>query len=172
MTDVEGFFNQALMPLLHSIPDLERRDMIIMSGPTVQGANWVGCCGFYCGTFDKPWLDIPATGHMASLRFHEFYKFEDNKVTEYQGIWDIPDVMMQANVWPMAPSLGRECHVPGPANQDGMTLGTWDRAHSKQSETVVNDMCVALGNYAKGGLEAMRLHDYWHPDVHGMGHQG
>ena len=68
MSNVEGFFNHALMPLFNSIPDLERRDTIIMSGPTAQGSTWVGCCGFYCGTFDKPWLDIPATGHMVSLR--------------------------------------------------------------------------------------------------------
>jgi predicted ester cyclase len=162
MMNVETYFNRAIMPLVNSIPDLERRDTIIMSGPTAQGSNWVGCCGYYCGTFDRPWLDIPATGHMVSLRFHEFYKFEGNKVTEYQAIWDIPDVMMQANAWPMAPSLGREWHVPGPASQDGITLGAWNRDHSKQSETVVGDMCVALGNYATGGHEAMRLHDYWH----------
>ena len=84
-----------------------------MSGPTAQGANWVGCCGYYCGTFDTPWLDIPATGHMVSLRFHEFYKFEGNRITEYQGIWDIPDLMMQANAWPMVPSLGLLCSPAG-----------------------------------------------------------
>jgi predicted ester cyclase len=172
ITDIEGFFQQALIPLFQSIPDLERRDSIIMSGPTAQGSHWVGCCGFYCGTFDKSWLDIPATGHMVSLRFHEFYKFEGNKVIEYQGIWDIPDVMMQANAWPMAPSLGREWHVPGPASQDGITLKAWDRASSKKSETLVGDMCVALGNYATGGAEAMRLHDYWHPRCSWYGPSG
>jgi hypothetical protein len=24
-------------------------------------------------------------------------------------------------------------------------------------------MCDALGNYATGGVDAMRLHDHWHP---------
>jgi predicted ester cyclase len=172
MTDVEEFFDQALMPLFQSIPDLERRDTIIMSGPTTKGSTWVGCCGFYCGTFDKPWLDIPATGHMVSLRFHEFYKFEGNKVTEYQAIWDIPDVMMQANAWPMAPSLGREWHVPGPASQDGITTKYWDKTQSKKSETLVVEMCVALGNYATGGTEAMRLNDHWHPRCSWYGPSG
>ncbi|MFT4608816.1 MAG: putative ester cyclase [Chitinophagales bacterium] len=172
MTDVEEFFDLALMPLFQSIPDLERRDTIIMSGPTTEGSNWVGCCGFYCGTFDKPWLEIPATGHMVSLRFHEFYKFEGNKVTEYQAIWDIPDVMMQANAWPMAPSLGREWHVPGPASQDGITTKYWDKAQSKKSEALVVEMCVALGNYATGGTESMRLHEYWHPRCSWYGPSG
>ena len=71
MTNVEEYFNQATMPLLHSISDLQRRDTITMSGPTAQGSNWVGCCGYYRGIFDRPWLDIPAMGHMVSLRFHE-----------------------------------------------------------------------------------------------------
>ena len=42
------------------------------------------------------------------MRFHEFFKFENNKITEVQAIWDIPELMMQAKAWPMAPSLGRE----------------------------------------------------------------
>ena len=32
------------------------------------------------------------------MRYHEFYKFEDNMVTEIQAIWDIPELMIQANV--------------------------------------------------------------------------
>ena len=38
------------------------------------------------------------------MRFHEFYLFEDGKVVEFQALWDIPDLMMQAGAWPMAPS--------------------------------------------------------------------
>lgn len=172
MAGAEAFFNHALMPLFLSMPDLERRDTIIMSGPTAKGENWVGCCGYYCGTFDKTWLDIPATGHMVSLRYHEFYKFEGNKVTEYQGIWDIPELMMQAKAWPMAPSLGREWHVPGPATQDGVTIQLRDAIKSQHSEKIVGDMCVALGNYTSGGAEAMRLQDYWHPRCSWYGPSG
>jgi hypothetical protein len=73
----KGLFTDAIMPLYHSMPNIERRDTIIISGITDSGNIWVGCCGYYCGTFEKPWLDIPATGHIASLRFHEFYQFEN-----------------------------------------------------------------------------------------------
>ncbi|WP_394176327.1 ester cyclase [Thalassotalea litorea] len=167
-----GLFEQALLPLSQSIPDLERRDTIIISGPTDKGEQWVGCCGYYCGTFTHPWLDIPATGHMVSMRFHEFYKFEHGKVVEFQGIWDIPELMMQANAWPMVPSLGREWHVPGPASQDGLSLEPWDKRLAQHAQQVVTDMCVALGNYATGGVEAMQLDKYWHPRCSWYGPSG
>ena len=56
------------------------------------------------GSFLAPWLDIPPTGHLIHMRFHEFYRLEEGKVTEMQAIWDIPEVMVQANAWPMAPA--------------------------------------------------------------------
>ena len=62
----------------------------------------------------------------------------------------------------MAPSLGHEWYVSGPASQNGITLGAWNRAYPKQSETVVGDMCVALVSYATGRHAVMCLHDYWH----------
>ncbi|GIT70283.1 MAG: hypothetical protein Ct9H300mP28_00970 [Pseudomonadota bacterium] len=40
----------------------------------------------------------------------------------------IPEVMMQAGAWPMAPSLGREWHVPGPATQDGVVQGPYEKS--------------------------------------------
>jgi predicted ester cyclase len=108
------FFERAYAPLLTAIPDLERRDWIVLAGPTEQGGNWVGCGGHYVGRFPAPWLDIPSTGQFVHMRFHEFYRFVDNKVVEIQAIWDVPEVMIQANAWPMSPSLGRELMVPGP----------------------------------------------------------
>ncbi|GIT07309.1 MAG: hypothetical protein CM1200mP30_09390 [Pseudomonadota bacterium] len=78
----------------------------MIPGSTKEGADWVGCCGYYTGTFKKAWLDIPPTGHQVVMRFHEFYCFEENRVTEVQAFWDIPEVMMQAGAWPMALALG------------------------------------------------------------------
>ena len=75
-----------------------------MAGPTEHGDDWVGCGGNFMGVFAEPYLDIPPTGHMAHMRFHEFYQFENDKITEMQAIWDIPELMMQAGAWPMVPS--------------------------------------------------------------------
>jgi hypothetical protein len=66
-------FEQAYKPLLTAIPDLERRDFIVMAGQA-NGDNWVGCGGFYTGVFEKPWLDIPPTQHAVAMRYKEFFR--------------------------------------------------------------------------------------------------
>jgi predicted ester cyclase len=173
MVDPNALVEQAYKPLVDAIPDLERRDTIVMAGQANNGdSQWLGACGYYTGVFKRPWLGIPPTGHMVSMRFHEFYRFSNGKIIEMQSVWDIPEVMMQANVWPMVPSLGREWHVPGPATQDGIVRLEADEEKSKASMSLVNDMCDALGNYATGGVEAMRLADYWHPRCSWYGPSG
>ncbi len=158
-----GLYRDALLPLQAAFPDLERRDTIVIAGDSERGNDWVGCCGHYTGTFTAPFLDIPPTGHQAAMRFHEFFRFEDGRVAQMQALWDIPELMMQAGAWPLAPSLGREWHVPGPATQDGLLAGPRDAARSSASVTLVGDMLAALGEFATGGVEAMRLAEYWHP---------
>lgn len=157
-----GLFNDALTPLARAFPDLERRDTLVMAGPVQSGSNWVGCCGYYTGKFANSFLDIPPTGHQASMRFHEFYRVDGDKVVEFQALWDIPELMMQAGVWPMAPSLGREWHVPAPASQDGLSIQPRDENHPNESYQLVSNMLEGLGKFAKGGAEAMQLDRYWH----------
>ena len=154
---------QVYEPLQRAIPDLERRDTIVIAGRTPAGDDWVGCCGYYTGTFRARWLDIPPTGHFVSMRFHEFYRFVEGRIVEVQSLWDIPELMLQAGAWPMAPSLGREWLVPGPAAQDGLALREPDPQRTQASFDLVFAMCEALGNYASGGVEAMALERYWHP---------
>ena len=120
----EALYDTCFAPLYESMPDLERRDTILVSGKTPEGNDWIGCCGSYIGTFAAPFLDIPPTGHLAHMRFHEFYRFVGGQIVEVQAIWDIPELMMQANAWPMVPSLGREWHTPGPVSYTHLTLPT------------------------------------------------
>lgn len=169
---IQSFFEQSLDPLFLAIPDLERRDTIVMAGESLGGRCWVGCCGYYTGVFTKPFLRIPPTGHQVSLRFHEFYCFEGDQLTQIQALWDIPELMMQASVWPMAKTLGREWHVPGPATQDGLHISSSCSETSVNSKKLVADMLTALGQYAKGGVDAMQLERYWHPSFSWYGPSG
>jgi predicted ester cyclase len=168
----EGLFDEALLPLYQAIPDLERRDTIVMAGTTPADTQWVACCGYYTGSFEYPWLDIPPTHHQVSMRFHEFYRVEDGQVAEMQALWDIPELMMQAGAWPMVPSLGREWHVPGPATQDGLSDRVGDDALTAASFDLVLNMCESLGNHATGGVEAMQLDKFWHPRCSWYGPSG
>lgn len=152
-----------LLPLAAAMPDLERRDTIVMAGRAGTGTDWVGCCGHRCGTFERPWMGIPPTGRVATMRFHEFYRIVGGRVVEVQALWDIPELMMQAGAWPMAPSLGREWHVPGPATQDGLVRTAGSTSRTAGSVEIVSDMLEGLGRHAQGGVEAMQLERYWHP---------
>ncbi len=169
----DAFFQSAYAPLLDAFPDLERRDYIVMAGADDDGADWVGLGGYYTGVFVAPWLDIPPTGHMASLRFHEFYRIENGKIVEVQALWDIVALMMQAGVWPMVPSLGLEWHVPGPSTLDGVVPAGIDPAQSQASKKLVIDMLEALVRHpSEGGPEVMEMSRYWHPKMSWYGPGG
>ena len=169
----EGLFTESYIPLYRATSDLERRDTIVIAAPTAEDDNWVGCCGYYTGTFEFPWMGIPPTGHQVAMRFHEFYRIVDNLVVEMQALWDIPEMMMQANAWPMTPSLGREWHVPGPATQDGISDLPYDEKTSNTSLQHIIDMLTAMKKHpSKGGPEVMEMEKYWHPRMSWYGPSG
>ncbi len=167
-----GLFDAALGPLAAAMSDLERRDYIVMCGPDLEGDVWVGCAGDYMGTFTQPFLDIPPTGRPASFRYHEFFRVVDGRVVEMQALWDLPELMMQANVWPMGPGLGREWRAPGPASQDGLLSGVRDVTRSHDSREHVMDMLTDMARHPAGPIEAMRLDHWWHPTFSWYGPAG
>ena len=151
-------WDAALGPLHSAFPDLERREHIRLRALDAHGQDWIGVCGTWTGTFAHAFLDIPPTRRAAAMRFHDFFRIEDGRVVEMQSLWDLPELMMQAGVWPMGPSLGREWQVPSPMTQDG--LGP----HGDGAEAlgVVSDMLDGLGRSGEG-VGAMGLERFWHP---------
>lgn len=170
--DVVGgaaFHDAAYAPLLAAMPDLERRDMIVMAGTTPEGQDWVGCMGNYMGTFRAPFLDIPPTGHLAHMRYHEFFRLEDGKITEMQAIWDIPELMMQAGAWPMAPQLGAFLCTPAPMSGDGLAVHGDGQAALDHVVAMLTDLCKFPGDPDPA---VMRLDRYWHPKMTWYGPAG
>jgi predicted ester cyclase len=163
------WYDEAYAPLLHAFPDLERREEIVVGGLTDVGAEWVGICGHYCGAFLRPFLDIPATGHLAAFRYHEFFRIEDCRVAEVQAIWDLPDLMLQAGVWPMAPGLGAATRAFAPMTQDGLA----DHAPGGAAVAGVIDMLVHMTRHpSQGGPEVMEMERFWHPRFNWYGPAG
>ena len=165
----DAFLATCLQPLFTALPDLERRDMILLAGTTPEGEHWVGCMGNYMGTFAAPFLDIPPTGHLAHMRYHEFYRFEDGHVVEMQAIWDIPELMMQAGAWPMAPQLGKFLCTPAPMSGDGLTA-SGDGTHTREHViAMLEDLCR---HPADPDPAVMNLERYWHPAFNWYGPAG
>ena len=163
-------FKKVYQPLITAIPDIERRDFIMMAGHS-NGGNWVACAGHYVGTFEKSWLKIPATKHLVCMRYHEFFRLENGKIVEMHALWDIPQVMMQAKAWPMSPSLGVEWIVPSPATNDGIINIPYNETQGKASIQLVMDMLAGLERN-NDGVEAMQLDKYWHPKFNWYGPAG
>ena len=167
------FHDQALAKLKAAWPDLERRDWIVIAGEDQHGAEWVGCAGHFIGTFTAPFLDIPPTGHLAHMRFHEFYRIEEGRIVEMQALWDIPEVMMQAGAWPMVPSLGREFCIPGPASVDGLFREARDPERSRASRQLIIEMLEYMKRHpSQGGPEVMEMPRFWHQQMNWYGPAG
>ena len=164
--EVADLIDAALTPLHQAMPDLERRDMIVVAGTTPEGADWIGCMGNYMGTFLAPFLDIPPTGHLAHMRYHEFFCVADGKIVEMQAIWDIPELMMQANAWPMAPQLGKFMTTPAPMSGDGLVTDGDGKATMNHVVDMLTDLCRYPAN---PDPEVMQLEKYWHPQVNWYG---
>ncbi len=166
MTGPSEFWNRAYAPLIRAMPDLERRDFIVMAGPGWRNGrtgDWIGLGGNAVGTLVEPWLGIPATGRPVFMRYHEYLRIEDGKIVEMEGLWDIPQVMLQAGAWPLASQLGVEWMCPGPAHGRGVIVEPHDEAAADRSVQIVWDMLHDLG---KGDAETpdRGLDGFWHPN--------
>ncbi len=165
----EALYDRALGPLLAAMPDLERRDMIVLAGTTPEGQDWVGCMGNYMGTFVAPFLDIRPTGHLAHMRYHEYFRLEGGKIVEMQAIWDIPELMMQAGVWPMGPQLGAFVTTPAPMTGDGLTATGDGRATMAHVLAMLTALCRHPGDPDPNIMEMPR---FWHPRFNWYGPAG
>tara|TARA_R110002124_G_scaffold106467_17_gene258350 strand:+ start:9653 stop:10696 length:1044 start_codon:yes stop_codon:yes gene_type:complete len=169
LTGSDALFDTCYAPLLAAMPDLERRDMILLAGTTPEGQDWIGCMGSYMGTFSGPFLGIPPTGHLAHMRYHEFFRVEGGRIVEMQAIWDIPELMMLARAWPMAPQLGAYLNTPAPMSGDGLAVTGDGQAAMDHVIAMLTDLCKYPANPDPA---VMNLARYWHPRFNWYGPAG
>jgi predicted ester cyclase len=161
------------LPFLHSFPDLERRDDIVIAG-SFKGGKWIGATGYYTATFARDWLGIRATGGVVNIRYGEFSRIEAGRVHEVYVIADILDIMHQAGCWPaMLPkSRGPLDRVPGPASRDGVAIVSASLGESEASLKLVEAMIKGLMEYDGKTLASMAMERFWHPHMMWYGPAG
>ena len=160
-------------PFLNALPDVERRDDILIAG-TFKDGSWVGTTGYYTGTFANDWLGIPATGGVLNVHFGEFSRLEEGKVCEVYLILDILDVIRQAGRWPadLPKSPGITDRAPGPASKDGVVFTGYDARESNSSLALVEAMIAGLMSYDGRTLPSMGMTRFWHPQMMWYGPAG
>lgn len=164
-------------PLLRALEQPERRDLIVIAGH-YAGECQVGVVGHVCGVFARDWLDIPATGRTVWLRYGEFHTVEDGRIRRSTVLFDILDLMRQAGVSPVGPSLGLETVWAGPLTCDGLRFAPSSPASSAASLAQTLAMHATLGAYddlelrGRVGLLEMPQRDHWHPRMMWYGPAG
>ena len=178
VTGTAAALAQIWQPLKQAFPDLERRDTIFLAG-TYQGKTLFAAMGVYCGTMRGNWLGIPATGRTIYLRFGEVWQLgADGRVVQANLLWDVLDVMRQAGVWPLGPSMGVEEAWPGPMTADGVRLSPSDPSLGRASlaQTLAMHKTLAefddQGMLSREALIAMPQKDHWHPKMMWYGPAG
>ena len=167
---VEAFDMAFWQPLLHAIPNLERRVNLFFSGEfdghICGGAGtWVTATGYLSGTMTGDWLGIPATGDPIYVRIGEFYRVIGTKIVEARILLDLVDVMRQAGFTVLPKSNGLDLLVPGPQLSDGVLLQPQNPADTDRTMEVLIGMMSGLGTYDQKNLSSMNVHGHWHPNM-------
>ena len=155
---VEGLF----VPLAAAIPNYEVRTDIAMRG-SYRGGDWTASSGHICGRFMAPLFCIRATGRVAFLRFGCFQRWEKAKIVETILILDLPSLMIQAGVWPLAAPLGPNLIAPPPATRDGIWPGSAKGGDGTASLALVEGMIGGLMKF-DGSLKTMNMRDFFAED--------
>lgn len=165
-------------PLKTALPDLERRDLILVGG-CYLGRRYFAAMGHYCGTMRGDWLGIPATGKTVTLRYGEVWQIDEaGQVVQANLLWDVLDLMRQAGLWPLAPSLGVEEPWQGPITADGVRLDPSDPVLGRDSleQTLAMHKTLAefddRGRLSREALIAMPQREHWHPKMMWYGPAG
>lgn len=159
-----------LNPLLHAFPDIDRREDIVLTGywdGALCGGEgyWLSTTGHYVGTFQHSLWGVPATGHLARLRFGEFYRVVHGKIVEARILVDLIDLALQAGLRALPPSPGIEHFAPPPREQDGLLWADTDPAQAHASMDAVMAMIGGLKKFNQTSLQSMGMEQFWDPDM-------
>ena len=150
--------DQLLAPIAAAIPNYEVRTDIAMRGSFKDG-DWTASSGHICGVFLAPLFSIPATRRVIYVRFGCFQRWVAEKVTETIVILDLPSLMIQAGVWPLATPLGPDVMAPPPIGGNAI----WPHGNGAASLAIVEAMIGGLMKF-DGSLRTMNMRDYFADD--------
>jgi len=130
-------------PLQQSFRSMQRRQDVFMAGANVWDgvqSEWVCAMGHLMGLFDQDWLGIPASGKLAFLRYVEFNRITEGKISETALFVDIIGVMQQVGLNPLPLQTGASIVTPGPRTHDGLMFDKQDPIESKKTIDLIKQM--------------------------------
>ena len=155
-------------PLKHSLTSMQRRVDVFFAGSNYIDDNnsvWFCSMGHLIGLFDFPWLGIEPTKKLAMLRYAEFHKVENGKISETAFYFDIPHLMIQAGYSPFPDQKAANLIQPGPAPHDALLFSDADIEESVKTIEAINFMIKDLGQWQSGLPLVDELARSWHNDM-------
>lgn len=156
------------LPLRQSLKSLQRRTDVFMAGYNQIDdfqSVWVCSMGHLLGLFDQSWLGIEPTGKIAMLRYCEFHKVVNDKITETAMFFDIPHLMMQAGLQPFPPQTAAHLVQPGPMTNDGVMSESQLPSEGEKTLALINSMVTDMGNWDRPLSLEEELALNWHDDM-------
>ena len=167
-------------PLKRAIPDLARHTHIFMGGQSDANADgshdgtmWVAGTGYSTGHAATPFLNIPTTEQKLRIRWGEFYRIDEGKITYCQMIVDFIDWFDQIGQ-PVLPKPTGALHVfPAPTGYNGELLTEQDAAITSKTRDFGRDFIFGgLNKFDENNLSSMAMAKFFHPNLKWYGPGG
>ncbi len=146
---IEKLYSQFWQPFKKSFFNYQRRMDIFLAGYNTISGNegvWVVSMGHLMGLFDNTWIGIKETKKIAMLRYCEFNKIQNGKISEVAMFFDIPHLMLQAGIKAFPSETGISLVQPGPLTHDGLMFNEQDPNEGNRTleiiENMINDVKV------------------------------
>lgn len=157
-------------PLRASLRHMQRRTDVFLAGANDcdDGQSvWVLAMGHLLGLFDEPFLGIQPTGRIAMLRFAEFSRVENGRITEQAFFCDLMHLMAQAGQYPLPKMTGAQLVQPGPMTHDGLLYAAQDPSEGAKTLARILSMAQAISdaNAGKPLTPQEELAQDWHDDM-------
>ena len=168
LSGAEQVANNLWKPIKDSFSPIQRRMDIFYAGINSRDINegkWVSSMGHFMGIFNKEFLGLKPNLKSILLRYAEFYKVENNKITEGAIFLDIINLMQQLGVSIIPESTGLVCVTPGPMNHKGLKFAESNSDESRKTLNLIHRMRDRLVKGSKMMSFKEELELDWHKDM-------
>lgn len=158
-------------PIKKSLTGMQRRMDIFIGGinELAPEETWVMSMGHFMGLFDRDFLGIRATGKMVSLRYAEFSRVKNGKITKTGLFLDMIGLMSQAGMYPLPPMTGQYFIYPGPRMHNGLLFEDASEEEGVKTLDVVNRMAADLDRLNRSGSDEPPTEEdlalFWNRDM-------
>ena len=165
---LEETYTSFIYPLFSPFKYFERKPYISLKGE-FEGSIWISQTGYYEGILAEPLFDINPPETEIYLRFGEFFKIKENRISDCHILLDIldfiiryaPERVKDLDIASYDGELIHDYLVPGPLQTE---LGEIDASKTKRSLELVHNMIFnGLAGFEsdKNDLTSMNMDTYF-----------